>query len=401
MSVLFGRQRRELSALTDLEPWGLFSRRSGPAAVRVTADTALRHSGVWACLRLRANLISSLPVDVFRKVAGRQVEVDKPGWMYDPHPDWDFTEFMWATQYDLDRFGNAFGAIESKDAAGRPRLIEPVSAGDVSVRTKGRRVVSIVVDGTPLDPSVVWHERQYRCAGSPLGLSPIAYAAWSISGYLSAQQFAHDWYSAGAAPVGVLRHTMQMKIDQDTQESAKARFTDSVRNRAPFITGKDWEWTPAVGDAHSAAFLDEMKYGLNDVARFLDVPGDMIDAEVSTGNVTYRNVTTKNVQLLVTSAGPAIGRRENALSRALQRPRFVKLNTDALLRMDPQTREELLIAQVAGRVRTPSEVRDLANLPPFTEDDYSQFDRVFGAPRAATQTDVSRSGEGRGVEGTS
>ena len=45
---------------------------SGGAAA-VTNETALRHSAVWACLRLRANLISTMPVDLYRKVDGIQV----------------------------------------------------------------------------------------------------------------------------------------------------------------------------------------------------------------------------------------------------------------------------------------------------------------------------------------
>jgi hypothetical protein len=44
----------------------------------VTNDTALRNAAVWACLRLRADLVSSFPIDVYRYVNGIQVEVPKP-----------------------------------------------------------------------------------------------------------------------------------------------------------------------------------------------------------------------------------------------------------------------------------------------------------------------------------
>lgn len=72
----------------------LFSRRSAPGPTAdqliphrtdrrvgstvVTNETALRHSAIWACLRLRANLVSTMPVDLFRRVDGIQVEVPKP-----------------------------------------------------------------------------------------------------------------------------------------------------------------------------------------------------------------------------------------------------------------------------------------------------------------------------------
>lgn len=67
--------RRGLSSAEEL----LDARRGKRTGkVHVTGDTALRHSAVWACLRLRADLVSTMPVDVYRRVNGIQVEVAKP-----------------------------------------------------------------------------------------------------------------------------------------------------------------------------------------------------------------------------------------------------------------------------------------------------------------------------------
>ena len=52
--------------------------RSRGSSVSVTPSTALRHSAVWACRRLRGDLVSTLPIDVFRIVDGVQVEMSKP-----------------------------------------------------------------------------------------------------------------------------------------------------------------------------------------------------------------------------------------------------------------------------------------------------------------------------------
>ena len=52
--------------------------------------------------------------------------------------------------------------------------------------------------------------------------------------------------------------------------------------------------------------------------------------------ITYANISQRNLQFLIMHLGPAVGRREDAFSRKLvSNPRYVKLNTDALLRMDP------------------------------------------------------------------
>src|SRR5258708_16143835 len=51
-----------------------------PGAPLVNSDTALRHSAVWACIRLRNDLISTLPVAVFRRVnlGTRPIQLDSP-----------------------------------------------------------------------------------------------------------------------------------------------------------------------------------------------------------------------------------------------------------------------------------------------------------------------------------
>jgi hypothetical protein len=61
----------------------------------------------------------------------------------------------------------------------------------------------------------------------------------------------------------------------------------------------------------------------------------------------------------------------------------VKLNTSALLRMDDQTRASVIKTKVDARVLAPSEARELDNLPPFTDAQLAEFDRVFGPPKAA------------------
>jgi hypothetical protein len=80
--------------------------------------------------------------------------------------------------------------------------------------------------------------------------------------------------------------------------------------------------------------------------------------------------------------GPAVVRRENALTRLTPKPRFVKLNTNALLRMDPLTQAETLKLEIDSRTLAPSEVRELKDRPPFTESQLAEFDRLFGKPGA-------------------
>lgn len=381
MSLLFGR--RALTTAADLIPnrYGA----NGTGSVVVTSDSALRSSAVWACLRLRADLISTMPLDAYRRREGVQIEVAKPPVLVTPGGESvPITEWLYSSQFDLDRSGNVVGPITERDGMGLPRRIDLVPLSDVYARGKGSEIIEWRIGKRIYQPSEVWHEKQFTIPGMPLGLSPVSYAAWSIGGYLSAQQFALDWFANDVAPTGTLKNTETPEISAKVAQVMKDRFKASVSGRDVFVTGAEWEYTPAAADASQAAFLEQMKYGVTDVTRFFGVPADMIDAEGSSSSITYANVTQRNLQLLVMNLGPAIIRREVALSRLLPQPRYVKFATDAILRMDPTARTEAILSRVAGRTLAPSEARELDNLPPFTAEQEAEFARLF--PAKATPT---------------
>ncbi|WP_411132710.1 phage portal protein [Streptomyces sp. 030-HV] len=360
--------------------------RTGGGGVHVTRDTALRQSAVWACLRLRADLVSSFPIDVYRRVQGLQVEVPKPPVLVSPGgTEMGIKEWMWSTEFDLDRAGNCFGIITERtgvvgaDGRGLPGRIDLVELGDVTVRANGSRITKYRIGNKEYDPWDVWHEKQYTVAGLPLGLSPVAFAAWSIEQSLNAQQFARDWFAAGIVPSGTLKNNAKT-IDKRQASEARAAFRAAVSNGDVFVHGTDWEYKPVAAVSQQAQFLDAQQSSNSDIARFFGVPGDLVDVAVSGSSVTYANISQRNLQFLIMNLGPAVGRREDAFSRKLvSGPRYVKLNTDALLRMDPAARAATLKTQIDSRTLAPSEARALEDRAPFTEDQLAEFDRLFGS----------------------
>jgi HK97 family phage portal protein len=359
-------------------------------AVAVTNDTALRHSAVWACLRLRGNLISTLPVDVYRRSQGVNIEVPKPPVLTNPGGERvDIIEWLYSTQVDLDRAGNCFGIITKTDGYGLPARIDLASLGDVSVKVKDGEIAEYKIARKGYAPDQIWHERQYTVAGLHVGLSPVAYAAWSIGEYLSIQDFALDWYGKGGIPAAELKNTARVLKPGDAA-NAKEQFRASVSSGDLFVHGSDWEYKPIQAEQAGSAWLEAKQYGIGDIARFFDCPGDLIDAAVSTGNITYASITQRNLQVLIMHLGPAIIRRESALTKLTTQPRFVKLNSDALLRMDPAARASMIKTQIDGRWLAPSEARLIEDRPAFTESQLAEFDRLFGSPR--TQPSVATSG---------
>lgn len=373
--------------------------RTGGKSVHVTNDTALRHSAVWACLRLRADLMSSFPIDVYRYVQGIQVEVPKPPVLVTPGGiEVGVREWMYSTEFDLDRGGNCFGIITERsgvigpDGRGLPGRVDLAELGSVTVRANGATITKFIINGTEYDPWDVWHEKQYTVAGFPLGLSPVAYAAWSIEASLNAQQFARDWFAAGIVPSGTLKNTNKT-VDKRQAREVKDGFRAAVSNGDLFVHGVDWEYKPIQAVNQQAQFIEAQQYSNADIARFFGCPGDLIDAAVSGSSVTYANISQRNLQFLIMNLGPAVGRREDAFSRKLvSGPRFVKLNTDALLRMDPEARARTIGQRITNRTLTPNEARALDNLPPFTEDQLAEFDRLFGSRSVPAQPTTAATG---------
>ncbi len=148
-----------------------------------------------------------------------------------------------------------------------------------------------------------------------------------------------------------------------------------------FVHGKDWELKPVQSMTAQSAYLDMMRDGVPDIARYFGVPADLIDGAVSGSGVTYANIGQRNTQFLIMHLGPAVRRRETALSALTARPRFVKLNRSGLLAMDPATRAQTIRTQIESRALTPDEARAIDDRAPLTDDDMAQFDRLFGGAR--------------------
>lgn len=372
-----------ITGAQDLLP-GRFDPTRSTGSVVVTADTAMRMSAVWACLRIRADLISTMPVDVFRDVGEQQINVPTPSKLVLPGGERvGIEEWMYSTSVDLDRAGNAIGLITERDSLGLPQRIDLQPLATCSVTERPNEGLRYRIDGKTYLPDQVWHEKQFTVSGSPVGMSAAAAAATTIGQYQSAQQFAAQWYGTGGVPKAIMRNISKPQITEAEADHAKRAMKLASEGRDVAVWGRDWEYKPIQSESVGMDWLEAQKFGIGDVARFFGVPGDLIDAAVSTGSITYANMTQRNLQFLIMNLGPAIRRRETALSSLLPRPRYVKLNTSSLLRMDDETRAKVINAKLFSRSLTITEARRLENRPPLTGADLAEFAAAYGDPKAA------------------
>lgn len=387
MRGIFVRQKR---ALGDT-PQTLVPTRSGSLLGPQPPSTqeAMRSSAMWAALSLRADLVSTFPVQLYRISGGIAVELpltqflQTPGALFPNGPLTRMDEWLYASQMDLDRFGNCFGIIMNRDYLGNATRVDLVDASTVVVRVRSG-VVTYVIGGQPYGSDQVWHERQYLVPGTPVGLNPIGYAVLAMNQGLTASQFAAQWFSTGGIPSAVLKNTART-LDNSQAAQTKQRVKETLASGDVFVTGKDWDYQMVSVPANQAAFIEAMNCSEAQTVRFFGVPGELVGVAMQGSSVTYANITQRNLEFLIMKLNPAVTRRELALTAATPRPWQVNLDTDVLLRMDPSQQATVNGVKVDHFALTPDEWRASDNRPPLTEEDMAQLGRVKGAAAPQTQ----------------
>jgi len=402
--LLSERQLRELSLAAFGVP--LRSGANSRNLPMITNETALRNSVVWACRRIRADIMSTLPVDSFRKVNGIPVEVPLAPVLVDTDgEDWPLHHWMWAGNWDLDGIGNSVGLVTERNALNLPSRIHLVPMQSVSIyQTKSMETHKYRIDGKEYDRGKVWHERQFPVAGLPVGLSPIAFAAWELQQDLSMQQFALDWFGGGAVPKARLHNTKRSldsapKPGQTDNEArrVKDRYNATMANGDVFVHGNDWELDFMQAQTMGTEWIQGREASVPALCRYFGCPVDLVEAAIqsSSSSINYSNAIQRNLQFLIFHLGPAIFRRQESLSRLLPQPRYVRLNTNALLRLDPETQAKIFSARLKDKTITNDEVRAYYEQPPLTQAQIDQFTLLYGGPRTAPDKASAADSEAR------
>lgn len=366
-----------------------------PGLVDITRDTAFSNSVVWAAVNLRAQLISTFPVEVYRtRPDGVEVKIPSPTVLvtpstHGPGQPMSIREWLAATQIDLDTCGNAYGLISQRNALGVPTQIDPVAAESVVVKISKTTnlITGYQIGQTVYDPTDMWHERSNYASGMSVGLSPMAYAAKTLAAGLSSKEFAISWFSNGIFPSSILKNSKR-SMNHDEADRLKKQVTGTLANGEPLVLGDDWEFSMLEAKAAEADFIASMQYSDLELARFYGVPADLVDAGGAGSNITYANISQRNLQFLIMHLGPAIAAREERLTQLTPNPQRVRLNTDSLLRLDQLTLAQVVALRTQWKNATPDEIRGLYyNLPPLTADQL-EMDQLLFPPKGMVPAQI-------------
>jgi HK97 family phage portal protein len=218
-------------------------------------------------------------------------------------------------------------------------------------------------------------------------MSPIKYGAQTIGLGLAAQKFGSKWFADGKIPAATLESDQQ--IDEATAKVLKGRISAALDgNREPLVLGAGLKFTPIQISAEESQFLETIKANADDIARFFfrRPPGEG-------GQVTYANVEARSLDMLTYSVAPWLVRIEKSLTRLRPRPRYVKFNPDALIRVDLSSRYRAHDMAIRSGWKSRDEVRELEDLPPITDGTGGEF---LWPPGAKSMSGDSKGGESDG-----
>lgn len=360
---LFQRERRD--ATVEAMQQMAARRIQTSAGANVTDAVALSLPAVWGCVDLLAELVSTLPIGEYRKTNGARVNLESPPLLMDPAGDGTGIE-VWLRQAMTSGLlrGNVYGLITSLGGNGWPNRIESLHPDRISWRrdTNFGPVESFLdnkrIDRWPYGP--LWHMPAYVLPGSPIGMSPISYAAETIGLGIGANRYAAGWFNGGGLPIGTLES--DQVLDSTIAEALKERIGQAIEPGKPLVLGAGLKFNPIQVNPQELQFLETIKANADDVARFFfrRPPGEG-------GQVTYANVEARSIDLLTYTLNGWLVRFEKSLTRLVPRPRYVKFNADALLRVDLKSRYEAHASAIRAGWLSRDDVRAIEDLEPIPD----------------------------------
>lgn len=367
MSIVRRRERRSVKSYTPERFLSEVTRmRTGGGVPAITSEAqALTHSAVWAGTYIYADLISTLPFAAYRDVDGAPVKLAAQPRIV-TSPSVSVSPIAWRTQLVVSLIlrGNAYGLILSRDRFGFPETIELQHPDSVSAEWDAVALAKrFRIDNVPVDADDVWHVAINQVPGSPFGLSMIEKARQSIYGGVAASHYSNEVFAAGGHPTAIL--SSEVELDAEAAQAIQDRFDQRVaERRGKPIVLQGLTYTPIQISPADSQFLDATKASVQDVARFLRLPVEMLGGE-SGSSMTYSNVESRAVDLLRYSVDPVLVRIEEALTQSLPRPWYVQANRAALLRMTTTDRYKAHSMALADGWRSVNEIRALEELPPI------------------------------------
>ena len=369
-------------ALGNAELYELLAGSPAASGLVVNEVSAMRVTAVYACVRLIAGAIASLPLAVYRRTGeGRERVRNDLWWLLNEQPcpavsAAVFWEYLLA---QLLLSGDALTEIE-RGRGGAIRGLIPLDSRAVVIRkVDGRLRYEFCRDGEWLgrDQDDVLHIPGFGFDGTR-GMSVIRHAAREAIGLaLAAEAFSSRFFASGAHPDVALKVPGKMTQEQidNLRRIWASKYGGAHNASLPIVLTEGTDLKEVTLSAQDSQLIEARRFQVADIARAFGVPPHMVgetDKSTSWGS----GIEQQGIGFVQYTLAPHLNRIEQEINRKCFRTErlFVEFNVEGLLRGDSKARAEYYTRALGGTQNpawmTPNEIRQLENLPPLAGGDH-------------------------------
>lgn len=343
-------------------PW-LVQTTGGP----ISEEGSLALPTIYACVRVLAEDVASLPLILYRRLegGGKERATDHP--LYDvlhdaPNPE--MTSFTWreTTMTHLLTWGNAYSEI-AYDGLGRLQLW-PISPSRMDVRWEGgRRVYYYLGDSgrKPLKPGSVFHVMGQSLNGL-VGLSPIGLHRATLGEHMATRDFGQAFYRNMARPATVLQHPKTLSAGAIERLAAQMEALKGSRNAGKTVVLEEGSQVKEIGiPPEDAQYIETRKLHREEAAQLFRMPPHKVGI---LDHATFSNIEHQAIDYVTGTLRPWLVRNEQAIATQLLEDEpdiFAEHLVDGLLRGDAKSRAEALAIRRQNGTLTADEWRALEN----------------------------------------
>jgi HK97 family phage portal protein len=369
-------------AITSL-PWS----SGGPTTTAVSTTSALSLIPVFASVRIIADNVASLPLQLFRRDGSSREPISfVPDLFWAPDAQGDLFTWLHKCVMSMALRGNAYGLITQRDALGFPTMVEWLNPDDVWVDEENPVRPVYYWQGRKVPRDQIVHIPWVVLPGHVVGLSPVALFAQTIGAGLTVTEYGRSWFINGGTPPAVLKNVAKT-ITPDEGEEISDRLAGRVRSRKPLVFGSDWDFTALSVSPEESQFIESMRLNATQIATIYGVPPEKVGGDTG-GSFTYSTVEMNSIDLINSTLRPWLVRLESAFSRLMPGREFVRFNIDAMLRTSVIERYTAHGMALAQGWKNRDDIRGLENLSPLPPgqggQDYGAVPTAPALPAAGT-----------------
>lgn len=363
----------------------------------VNERTAMQTTAVYACVRILAEAVASLPLHVYeyQDDGGKKLVHDHPLYYLlhdEPNPEMTSFVFRETLMSHLLIWGNAYAQI-IRDGAGRVLGMYPLLPDKMEVQRDDKGNIYYVYsrnsDENPtfkeygnikLKAEDVLHIPGLGFDGL-IGYSPIAMAKNAVGMTLACEEYGASFFANGANPGGVLEHPGVLKDPSKVRESWNSVYRGVSNAHKIAVLEEGMKYQQIGIPPEEAQFLETRKFQINEIARLYRIPPHMVgDLDKS----SFSNIEQQSLEFVKYTLDPWVIRWEQSLQRSLFLPGekgkyFIKLNVDGLLRGDYQSR---MNGYAVGRQNgwfSANDIREMENMNPIPDEQGGNLYLINGA----------------------